>query len=77
MADSAQPALPGTIKPRRFRPRFQYELLSAGIAGAPACAATAGFPSRRPRMVLDVAIHRATPGALPHTTPQPTAGARA
>jgi uncharacterized membrane protein (DUF2068 family) len=33
MADSAQPALPGTIKPRRFRPRFQYELLSCGIAG--------------------------------------------
>jgi uncharacterized membrane protein (DUF2068 family) len=33
VADTAQPALPGTIKPRRFRPRFHYELLSCGIAG--------------------------------------------
>jgi uncharacterized membrane protein (DUF2068 family) len=25
--------LPGTIKPRRFRPKFHYELLSCGLAG--------------------------------------------
>jgi uncharacterized membrane protein (DUF2068 family) len=29
----AQPALPGTTKPRRFRPRFHYELLACGVAG--------------------------------------------
>ena len=26
-------ALPGTTKPRRFRPRFHYELLACGLAG--------------------------------------------
>jgi uncharacterized membrane protein (DUF2068 family) len=26
-------ALPGTVKPRRFRPRFHYELLACGTAG--------------------------------------------
>jgi len=31
--DAPQPALPGTIKPKRFRPKFQYELLSCGLAG--------------------------------------------
>jgi uncharacterized membrane protein (DUF2068 family) len=29
----AHPALPGTVKARRFRPKFHYELLACGMAG--------------------------------------------
>ena len=31
--DSGSVVLPGTVKPRRFRPRFHYELLSCGVVG--------------------------------------------
>ena len=32
MGDSPRP-IPGTVKPRRFRPRFHYELLVCGVGG--------------------------------------------
>jgi uncharacterized membrane protein (DUF2068 family) len=31
--DDAPRPLPGTVKPRRFRPRFHYELLVCGVSG--------------------------------------------
>jgi uncharacterized membrane protein (DUF2068 family) len=32
-SDWDRPALPGTVRPKRFRPRFHYELLACGVAG--------------------------------------------
>ncbi|MEA2280207.1 MAG: hypothetical protein QOK21_814 [Solirubrobacteraceae bacterium] len=59
MTDAAPTSLPGTTKPRRFRPRFQYELLSCGIAGHELVGTDAAHVREQ-----DAAFARETPDGL-------------
>jgi uncharacterized membrane protein (DUF2068 family) len=52
-------ALPGTVKPKRFRPKLHYELLSCGIAGHE----LVGIDARRLRE-QDAAVARDGPDGL-------------
>jgi uncharacterized membrane protein (DUF2068 family) len=59
METAAPQALPGTVKPRRFRPRLQYELLSCGLAGHELLGTDAAHVREQ-----DSAIARETPDGL-------------